>query len=152
MARVNVGIDPIYISDQHLLAESVEITMITGSLKHNNNIIKTPVPEQFCLGTGHINFFKNKIVYLKNRLISVNNELIKRNFKPTTFIDLNEYPLELLNNWKPDINDSMIVRDRISERLINPKSGKALHRYQNLKITDMDYFINNMNLSDLHYV
>ena len=63
MARINVGINPIYLSDQHLIAESVEITMIPGSLKYNGFAIKGKVPEQFTLGTGHVNFFKDKLVY-----------------------------------------------------------------------------------------
>ena len=35
MARVNVGVNPKYLADQWLIAESVEITMITGSLRKN---------------------------------------------------------------------------------------------------------------------
>ena len=41
MARVNCGIEPLYLSDQHLIAESVEITMITGGLRKNGYKIKT---------------------------------------------------------------------------------------------------------------
>ena len=44
MARVNIGVDPKYLSDQHLIAESVEITMITGVLRKNGFEIKSPVP------------------------------------------------------------------------------------------------------------
>ena len=45
MARVNVGCDSLYLADQHLIAESVEITMIIGSLRKNGYIIKGKVPE-----------------------------------------------------------------------------------------------------------
>ena len=43
MARVNIGVNPKHLSDQHLIAESVEITMITGSLRKNNYEIKSEV-------------------------------------------------------------------------------------------------------------
>ena len=77
MARVNVGLNPKLLSDQHLVAESVEITMITGSLRKDGYVIKGKVPDKFPMGTGHINFFKNKLVYLKRRLDDVNNEMIR---------------------------------------------------------------------------
>ena len=72
MSRVNVGIEPKFLSDQHLIAESVEITMIVGSLKRDKWYIKGQVPTKFCLGQGHINFFKPKLLYLKDRLEEVN--------------------------------------------------------------------------------
>lgn len=132
MARVNVGLDPKLLSDQHLVAESVEITMITGSLRKDGYVIKGKVPNKFPMGTGHINFFKNKLKYLKRRLDVVNNEMIRRGFNPGTNIDLNEFPTELHGDWKPDMNDSMILRVRVADRLITRSNGKSatrLHRY-----------------------
>ena len=90
MARVNIGVNPKYLADQHLIAESVEITMITGGLRKNGYVLKSPTPEKFSLGNGHINFFKNKILYLYNRLNAVNEEMRRRNFNPTTKINLDE--------------------------------------------------------------
>jgi hypothetical protein len=63
MARVNVGINPKLLSDQHLVAESVELTMITGNLRIYNYKLKSPTPLKFSLGKGHMNFFKDKIIY-----------------------------------------------------------------------------------------
>jgi hypothetical protein len=80
MARVNVGINPVYLADQHLVAESVEITMITGGLRKNGYKVKSPIPPKFKLGEGHINFFKNKIRYLERRLREVNGEMYNRQF------------------------------------------------------------------------
>lgn len=132
MARVNVGVDPKLLSDQHLVAESVEITMITGALRKDGYVIKGKVPNTFPMGTGHINFFKNKLVYLKRRLDNVNSEMINRGFNPGTKIDLNEFPTELHGDWKPTLTDSMILRVRVADRLItraNGKSASRLHRY-----------------------
>jgi hypothetical protein len=132
MARVNVGVDPKLLSDQHLVAESVEITMITGALRKDEYVIKGKVPDKFPMGTGHINFFKNKLKYLKRRLDVVNEEMIRRGFNPGTNIDLNEFPDILCNDWTPSSEDSKILRVRVADRLItraNGKSATRLHRY-----------------------
>ena len=132
MARINVGVDPKLLSDQHLVAESVEITMITGALRKDGYVIKGVVPEKFPMGTGHINFFKNKLLYLKRRLREVNNQMRERNFNPGTRIDLEEFPLNLHGDWAPTLEDSLILRARVADRLItraNGKSASRLHRY-----------------------
>ena len=132
MARVNVGLNPKLLSDQHLIAESVEITMITGSLRKEGYIIKGKIPNKFPMGTGHINFFKNKLVYLKRRLDDVNNEMRNRGFNPGTKINLDEFPKNLHGDWKPNLQDSMILRERVADRLITRSNGKSatrLHRY-----------------------
>jgi len=156
MARVNVGVNPRYISDQHLIAESVEIIMITGGLKHQNFKIKSKIPDIFNLGTGHINFFKNKILYLKKRLDEVNKELLRRDFHPSTNINLSEYPIELINDWKPDLKSTEIIRKRIIERLLNPKSGvdgKVFHKYCRKSIgPDMNNFIERIKNSEINFV
>ncbi len=38
------------------------------------------IPDKFKLGTGHVKFFYNKLLYLKNRYTSLYNECIKRGF------------------------------------------------------------------------
>jgi len=156
MARVNVGIDPKYLADQHLIAESVEIIMITGGLKKNNFKIKSAIPPFFKMGKGHINFFKNKIVYLKRRLDEVNKEMDNRGFKNSTNIDLDEYPEDLLNDWEPSKIDSEIIRRRVVERLITRikgKPGSKFYRYNRVLIGDkIDIFANELNNSKLYFV
>ena len=155
MARVNVGVDPKRLTDQHLIAESVEITMITGGLRKNGYLIKSPIPEQFGLGTGHINFFKNKIAYLKARLLEVNLELDERGIRNSTVIDLAEFPSHLHGHeFKfPLMRDSRIVRERICDRLINPRKAKpGFHRYCKKPIEDMKKFAEDLMNSPLYHV
>ena len=156
MARVNVGVNPKYLADQHLIAESVEITMITGGLRKNGYVIKSLVPPKFKLGTGHINFFKNKIRYLNARLLEVNAEMVNRGIKPGTYLTLSEYPDELVNNWNPDNDASDIIRNRIVERLKSPLNGKKggdYYRYRSKLIgEDMDKFCNTLLRSELYSV
>lgn len=152
MARVNVGVNPKYLSDQHLIAESVEITMIVGGLSKNNWIIKGSIPTKFTLGTGHINFFKNKLKYLEKRLSLVNEEMNNRGFKVGNTLEhynLASKPL-LYRNWCPTTSDSKIVRKRITERLQAPLKAKAnFHRFKKQPITNLVEFCETLEGSDL---
>lgn len=143
MARVNIGVHPRYLADQHLIAESVEITMITGGFKKNKFILKSPIPKEFALGTGHINFFKNKLLYLKNRLDLVNNEMIYRGFNPGTHLDLSEFPSQFVNDWSPSEKDSNIIRERIISRLITRSRGQkglGYYRYFREIMNEAEFF------------
>lgn len=152
MARINVGVAPYYLSDNHLIAESVEITMVTGSLRVNSYKVKGTVPEAYTLGKGHINFFKGKLLYLHNRLLAVNQEMKARNFNPGTHINLEEYPEELINDWAPREVDSYIVRDRICFRLATPLKLKRPHRYYGEDIINIRTFTDRLLNSPLHEV
>lgn len=153
MARVNIGVDPMFISDQHLIAESVEITMITGGLRANNYLIKSPVPNEFSLGKGHINFFKDKLLYLKLRLDQVNLELDRRYIKNSTTINVMEFPMELQNHWRPTLEESFELRYRMYERLLNPLKAKVgFHKYYKESIGDVQSFAEKIINSPLYYV
>ena len=155
MARINSGINPKYLSDQHLIAESVEITMITGALRKDGYVIKGSVPDEYCLGKGHINFFKNKILYLKDRLDEVNEEMKRRGFEPGTKINLLEFGGSncRITGWIPRFRDTCLVRQRIIERLNNPRKAKeGFHRYCGKPIEDMEQFCETLKKSELFYV
>ena len=147
MARVNVGVNPKYLADQWLIAESVEITMITGGLKKNNFEIKSEVPKEYKLGTGHINFFKPKITYLKRRLLEVNKEMSRRGFRVGTKLDLNEYPERFLGDWYPNKKDTEILRERL-EWKFNRKPNYWRYNREKAK----NGFLNELLASDLYYV
>jgi len=153
MARVNAGINPKYLSDQHLIAESVEITMITGSLRKDGYVVKGVIPEQYCLGKGHMNFFKDKLLYLSLRLSEVNSEMVRRGFNPGTHINLSDFPVDLVWGWTPALSATDLVRERIVERLIYPRKAKpGFHRYYGKPIEDMTQFCYNLGNSELFYV
>lgn len=150
MARVNVGVSPEFLSDQHLIAESVEITMISGSLRFNGYQVKGPIPREFTLGRGHVNFFKDKLVYLSRRLTEINLELERRGFKVSNKIDLAEFPSKYMGDWTPTVDDTRIVRDRITERLTTPIKARAgFHKYYGKRIDSIDAFCGCMISSEL---
>jgi hypothetical protein len=144
MARVNVGINPIYLSDQHLLAEGVEILMIIGGLEKNGYVIKGKSPSNFTLGTGHINFFKDKIIYLSRRLNEVKKEMKRRGFSSENYnIDFNKIPVKFLNDWSPSEKDFLEVKNRIVDRIENPlKAKKSFHKYNKSELYNVNYLKN----------
>jgi|TARA_R110000787_G_scaffold71914_1_gene160166 deoxyribonuclease (pyrimidine dimer) len=121
MTRINVGIPPAELVNQHLLAEHREIKRIPNCVakgKYNMD----GMPERFKLGTGHVKFFYNKLLYLKKRYVTIYEECIKRGFNVQNYIEAwNDIPAELMNDYNVRANDIRIIRERISERLTKTK-------------------------------
>lgn len=123
MVRINL-IDPALLADQHLVAEYDEILMLLGHVR--KCAMDKNVPTAYCLGKGHIKFFKDKLGYLKKRHERLKREMRKRGFKPVREIDLSEFDKKLRNDWRPSRKDITIIKKRISER-IRKKPG--FYRY-----------------------
>ncbi len=134
MVRVNI-ISPSKLADQHLIAEYDEILMLFGYVQRFPK--KEGIPAEYCLGTGHIRFFKDKLLYLKKRHEHLKEEMLKRNFKHSRTINLEDYPRELRNDWSPNKKDESIIIARLVEKL-NKKSG--WYRYYGEK-KDASFFI-----------
>ena len=123
MVRINL-IDPALLADQHLVAEYDEILMLLGHVR--KCAMDKDVPISYCLGKGHIKFFKDKLGYLKKRHERLKKEMRKRGFKPVREIDLSEFDPGLRNDWRPSRKDIDIIKRRISEK-IRKKPG--FYRY-----------------------
>ena len=117
MTRINVGIPPIELVNAHLLAEHREIKRIPNCVakgKYNMD----GIPERFKLGTGHVKFFYNKLLYLKKRYVRIYEECIKRGFNVQNYIEAwNNVPKELMNDYQVTTNDIKIIKERINEKL-----------------------------------
>ena len=117
MTRINVGIQPVELNNQHLIAEHREIKRIPNCIakgKYNMD----GIPERFKLGTGHVKFFYNKLLYLKNRYIKLYNECVNRGFNVQHYIGAwDNVPEELMNDYNVKANDIRIIRERINEKL-----------------------------------
>ena len=122
MTRINVGINPADLTGKHLIAEHREIKRIPNCIakgKYNMD----GIPDKFKLGTGHVKFFYNKLLYLKNRYISLYNECIKRGFNVQNYIGAwDNVPQELMNDYKVEDNDIVIIKQRIDERRANKQN------------------------------
>ena len=116
MTRINVGIPPTELVNQHLIAEHREIKRIPNCIAKGKYNMEG-IPDKFKLGTGHVKFFYNKLLYLKNRYISLYNECIKRGFNVQNYITAwDNVPKELMNDYKVQDNDIKIIKQRIYER------------------------------------
>ena len=122
MTRINI-IPPSELTDQHLIAEYREITMVPGMLKRTLNsktgLHLNKIGKQYTLNKGHVYFFYNKGEYLDKRYNELVNEMKLRGFKPNPD---RRFPSEvfidgLYNDWSPSLNDQKIIRQRIKEKI-----------------------------------
>ena len=117
MTRINVGIPPAELVNQHLIAEHREIKRIPNCIakgKYNMN----GIPNKFKLGSGHVKFFYNKLFYLFKRYIELHTECINRGFNVQNYIGAwDNVPRELMNDYQVQDNDIKIITERINEKL-----------------------------------
>ena len=139
MTRINI-IAVSELTDQHLIAEYREITMIpaalTRTLNSKSGFIKKKIPDRFTLNTGHVYFFYDKGLYLYNRYDNIVEEMILRGFNPDLkrIFPKDIFPFELFNDWIPTIKEQEIVRSRIKEKIAMKPSWYRKTTYdQNLK-------------------
>lgn len=117
MTRINCGIEPKELCDQHLLAEHREIKRIPNQIRKGKCNFDG-IPETFTLGNGHVKFFYNKLGYLLDRYVSLYEECKKRGFNVTCYADAwDGIPDNLMMCYSPNDNDRRIVRARISDRI-----------------------------------
>ncbi len=123
MTRINAGIEPADLVDQHLTAEYREIIRIPNVLnKTSKDKIKSSLkkqPTEFKLGTGHVLFFYTRIKYLHDRFISLKAEMDHRGI-------LNNIDDECFKNCKtihPELYNDLFVtsdaKDIIGSRILN---------------------------------
>ena len=127
MTRINI-LPPTELTDQHLIAEYREITMVPGSLKRT---LKSKVgfrPERisnkYTLNAGHVYFFYDKGEYLDKRYDELVEEMKFRGFNPDPErrFPKEVFPQELYNDWSPTLEEQKIVKQRIKEKIkMKPK-------------------------------
>lgn len=126
MTRINTGIMPQYLCDQHLIAEHKEIVRV----RHVQQS-KSEAPNTFKLGTGHVLFFKDKLGYISYRYRQLHNECLKRGFNVTDFSSsFDKY--DLSGDYAPTQIATELIKARIKERL----EGMSTIRYCGTKVTD----------------
>ena len=84
MTRINL-VEPHQLTSKHLMAEYRELPRIFSAVLKLQGQGKTPadvtIPDAYVLGTGHMKFFYNKILWLANRYIELNLELNTRSYR-----------------------------------------------------------------------
>lgn len=134
MTRINAGIIPQALIDQHLRAEYREIARVSTQLKKLGSR-KPNIPAAFKLGPGHQSFFLNKGKYLVERYQQLIDEMEVRGFNvghPTYRVEpWNDRP-EFFLNWD-DTSAHLPLAERISVSVNRMKSepmfnGKKIDR------------------------
>lgn len=139
MTRINT-IKPSLLLDSHLIAEFRELPRIPNTiLSGKAKIDLKKIPTKFCLGTGHVIFFYNKLKFLEKRHYEICKEMDKRGIKRDTAIrvDLSYLPdvyrVALCNDYQPTIEDQLLSIDRICERF---ELRKKAYRFHGAKVDD----------------
>ncbi len=136
MTRINCGIEPVKLTDQHLLAELRELPRIFTAVvrKIDKDIEIKNIPPKFKLGSGHVTFFYNKCGYLLIRYKSLLEEYLKR-YNKTYYFDENRIkhiPNKYMNNYIPSKEDKKLLIERISMRI---SKSKQIPRYYGKSIS-----------------
>ena len=122
MTRINI-IQPEELTDQHLIAEYREITMVPASLKRTLaskvGFVPSKIKDTFTLNTGHVYFFYDKGKYLNDRYDALVQEMKDRGFSPdpNRKFPKEVFPEHLYNDWMPTLEEQKIVRERIALRI-----------------------------------
>lgn len=80
MTRINV-VPVSELCDEHLRAEHRELTRIPNAIAQGKLADHSKIPSEYVLGTGHVYFFADKLVWLLGRYIELRAEMRKRGFK-----------------------------------------------------------------------
>ena len=119
--RVNI-IDPMYLTDNHLIAEYREMKMVTAyylrSSKTKTGIDKSRISPKYTLNQGHAYMWFNKMNYIRSRFYDIVKEMKSRGFA-TNFDKLNftNIPTDAFGDYTVTQEDVRINLDRILIRL-----------------------------------
>ena len=136
MTRINAGIPPKVLTDQHLLAEHREIKRLPAVFAKNPNPIG--IPKLFTLGTGHVKFFLDKGKYTLKRYQLIYAECIKRGFEITDYSanwEVYKQHPKYNKDYKETAEAIELLIARISERLTGSKQKP---RYYKKEISVID--------------
>lgn len=115
MTRVNVGIRASRLPGKLLLAEHREITRIPNAVREGR--AKSPPPEAFSLGRGHVRFFYDKLGYLAERYAELLAECRARGYdvmdKTSAFVGL---PAQSCGSWHETDEARRLIEERIAEK------------------------------------
>ena len=125
MTRVNADLEPLRLTDQHLLAEYKEMADVYGHLRKSLkafslNDLQKKISNHFVLGNGHITFFYNKLSFLRKRYKKLKDELNRRGYhldSNRVITKRGEFPKKLYGDWKASETDRRVICERVVDRI-----------------------------------
>jgi len=141
MTRINL-IPPMYLADQHLVAEHKEILQLCGSYRKSKSSKKgidfKNLPKNFTLNDGHVKFFYNKFAYLHKRFLEVQNEMRRRKIHSNKVMNCEQYEIDgVYRDWEPSQSDINLICNRIQERI---EEKPDWYRYGDKRYIDTTYY------------
>ena len=144
MTRINLHMPIAQMTNEHIFAEYREMSRVPNTVI--KRLHKTPlhklikeVPKEFKMGTGHVKYFYDKLLYLKKRHYDLHDAVISNGYKLSE--DLRnvwdqDLPIELMNDINPDKPKKILI-DRIIERILSAKEG--FYHYKGSEINKDNY-------------
>lgn len=117
MTRINAFIEPTQLTRQHLIAEHREIKRIPNMV--DKGWFPSDIPAEFCLGTGHVKFFRDKLLWLRKRYVALFDECWRRGYE-VTYFEPAWFGLEEdygYADWHPSAGEIDRIRSILYERL-----------------------------------
>lgn len=134
MTRINVGVLPRTLTDEHLLAEHREIKRLPSHyLSAFGSNAFGRIPSRFCLGVGHVTFFLDKAPYTLARYVALYEECVARGFRVDDYRANWSLYGGFGSDYRPESQDVRAVVERIAQRIVH--SPKSEFRYRGQKIT-----------------
>ena len=116
MTRINVGILPEELPSKLLIAEHREIKRIPNVVKSGKFSLKNQ-PISFTLGTGHVKFFYDKLLFLKNRYDQIYSECRRRGFNVQNYSSAwDGIEDSNMQDYVSNLRDREIVLNRITSK------------------------------------
>lgn len=122
MTRINL-VHVKELADQHLMAEYRELPRVFGAVRKHvqdgKRVSDFKINRTYILGTGHVTFFYNKLLYLQKRHIDIVNECLRRGMKiqNTDINDLSGIPTAFCNDYNPLPHEIDVSRSRLIEKI-----------------------------------
>ena len=149
MTRINT-VHPSDLTNEWLLAEWRELPRIVNELeKHPQRFDLKKIPKTFTLSTGHVTFFRDKLLFLAKRHRELKRELRKRGVKHNKKVKVELYYLAThikmfgCNNWEPSSNDHSILIERLQERFdLRKKPYHLTDKDKSKRVINCEYSFN----------
>lgn len=123
MTRINL-VHVQELADQHLMAEYRELPRVFGAVRKHaqdgKRVHDFKISSTYILGTGHVTFFYDKLLYLQKRHIDIVNECLRRgiNIQNIETNDISDIPAEFCNDYTPTAQEINTSRSRLIEKLM----------------------------------
>lgn len=123
MTRINL-VQVQELADQHLMAEYRELPRVFSAVRKHvsdgKRVNDFNINSTYILGTGHVTFFYNKLLYLQKRHIDIVNECLRRGMKIQNIEsnDISDLPAEFCTDYNPITSEIELSRSRLIEKLL----------------------------------